>query len=176
MGYPVMDKSRGTLKDRLFRQVLVLGPEECWEWQSKSRIKGYGVIGIGGRKAGKMLAHRASWEIHNGPIPANSDEHHGTIVMHKCDNRLCINPNHLMLGTQADNVHDMDNKSRRVSNPRKGSSHHMTTINEDQAAKVFVMSGKYRKIAETIGCSIHVVKDIRCGKTWSHITGGLTRG
>lgn len=105
-------RARLPLADRLWRQVDRRGEEECWPWLGVSLLKGYGFIGRGGRGAGKLLAHRAAWEVTFGSIP-ESDGYHGTVVMHTCDNRLCCNPKHLRLGTQAENVRDMDAKGRR---------------------------------------------------------------
>jgi hypothetical protein len=84
----------------------------CWNWTGAVNAYGYGVITVGGRIGKQWKAHRYSWVYHNGTIP-ESDGPHGTVVMHKCDNRLCVNPDHLELGSQADNVRDMDNKGRR---------------------------------------------------------------
>lgn len=77
----------------------------CWEWIASTNQK-YGhisVSNVGGTK--KMRnAHRVSWELYNGPIPE------GLQVLHKCDNRLCVNPDHLFLGTHQDNMNDMKQK------------------------------------------------------------------
>ena len=83
---------------------------DCWEWMAYRLPKGYGTMRIANRRKG--LAHRISWEIHFGPIPT------GMHVLHKCDNPPCVNPDHLMLGTAADNIHDMVDKGRH-SNQRK---------------------------------------------------------
>ena len=150
--------------------------DDCWNWIAKGRVQGYGVIGRQGKYGKKVLAHRLSYEIHNGPIPENKDLHHGYVVMHTCDNRLCVNPSHLVLGTQKENVRDMDKKGRRKVACKKGSSHHMTSITEEQAAQIYGMSGVYRAIAEHIGCTLAVVKSIKRQVTWSHVTSGLTKG
>jgi hypothetical protein len=79
--------------------------EDCWLWlghlQRYGRFKPQGI-----RNSPQVLAHRYSYELHFGPIPI------GMNVLHKCDNPACVNPDHLFLGTQKDNVIDMMNKGR----------------------------------------------------------------
>lgn len=76
----------------------------CWEWIGTITNEGYGVFGAEG---GFSSAHRFSWKIHYGDIPD------GLLVLHKCDNRRCVNPEHLFLGTQSDNMRDKIAKGRR---------------------------------------------------------------
>src|SRR4030043_140451 len=76
----------------------------CWLWTASGTAQGYGRFRIGHKK---QLAHRISWEIHNGPIPI------GMLVCHKCDNPPCVNPHHLFLGSISDNTKDMYLKKRR---------------------------------------------------------------
>ena len=79
--------------------------DECWEWTASLSHNGYGQIikCIDGKKK-HLIAHRVSWEIHFGPIPE------GMKVLHRCDNRRCINPGHLFLGSCQDNTDDMIKK------------------------------------------------------------------
>lgn len=107
-------KAKLPFRERLWKKIDRRGPDDCWEWKSKSLVKGYGAIGTGGRSGKHVLAHRAVWEEFNGPIPKH-DSYHGHVIMHTCDNRLCCNPSHLVLGTQSDNVRDMDKKGRRIN-------------------------------------------------------------
>jgi len=84
----------------------------CWLWEGATLFNGYGVIGRPGKHNGNVLTHRASWEVHVGSIPE------GMYVLHRCDNRRCVLPDHLFLGTQADNLADMVSKGRSCRGER----------------------------------------------------------
>lgn len=147
--------------------------DKCWNWKGTINSSGYGVISEYGRKGKKKYAHRISWEFYNNKkIPMRS-EYHGGVIMHTCDNRKCVNPNHLVLGTQKENVQDMINKGRKVITYIEGSKHHNTSINEEIAEKVFLAEGLYKKIAEKYNCTLAVVKGIKNRKTWRHVTDSL---
>lgn len=80
---------------------------DCWVWTRPPTHNGYGRLAFGGRLHRRVvLAHRMSWELSRGPIPS------GMFVLHKCDNRLCVRPEHLWLGTRRDNALDMVRKGR----------------------------------------------------------------
>lgn len=89
----------------------------CWEWLASGTPNGYGTIGRGRRSDGKVVASRLSWEMHFGPIPD------GLQVCHHCDNRRCVRPDHLFVGTHADNAADRDRKGRHWANSRIPPTH-----------------------------------------------------
>lgn len=108
----------------------------------------------------------------HGAIPAGGG-YHGTCVLHKCDNRACVNPDHLFLGSQADNVADMDGKGRRVGGkfePRVGEANFSAKLTEAQVREIRLAVGTHRSIAAQYGVSYRQVGKIRKGQKWAHVT------
>lgn len=105
---PLSDK-HAPLLERFWRRAgRTDDARACWEWRGYREQDEYGRI-TKDRKI--LLAHRLSWEIHNGPIPV------GMAVCHRCDNPPCVNPAHLFLGSNQDNLHDRDAKGRTPRAP-----------------------------------------------------------
>ena len=152
-------RARASLEERFWRYVDKRGVNECWPWTSKSQVEGYGTIGLGGRGTKKILSHRASWIIHYGEIP-ESDNYHGTVVRHICDNRLCCNPKHLRLGTQADNVKDMWDRSLIKGNAK---------FTEDEVRMIRASNKPTRYFVNKYNVHRSCIKDIRAKRTWKHI-------
>ena len=95
---------RTPLASRFFDKVSIISPDGCWLWTAYKTSEGYGHITD--ENGDQVLAHRVSWEMVNGSIPA------GILVLHSCDTPSCVNPRHLFLGTDSDNVADRCSKGR----------------------------------------------------------------
>lgn len=160
----------GTVNERIKSRYEVDKDTGCWNWTGSlfnggyGRISGWLVKPNGVEKVREMLAHRASWIIHNGDIPKGEGVH-GTVVLHKCDNRACINPDHLMLGTQSDNVKDMIAKGRKVVGEyqrRKGIEHFNSAFtNQEDIDLILNTQGSTKELAEKFGVSVSCIKRIR---------------
>jgi hypothetical protein len=135
----------------------------CWEWTGCLSSTGYGNIYAGGRL---RLTHRYSWEIHNGTIPR------GLCVLHRCDNRKCVNPDHLFLGTKRENSQDMAAKGRERVPTLRGSEHGESKLtNEDvlRIRKEVASGAKQKDIAAELGVSASLVSLVVRRKAWRHL-------
>lgn len=156
----------GTVKERFYARFTVEQSSGCWNWTGLTNAKGYGLIGgaINGKryKAGSMLAHRVSWMLHFGDIPEGEGAH-GTIVMHKCDNPSCVNPEHLRLGTQSENVTDMIVKGRRPPRRRVVGVSHWNSAIKTQADidLICAQKGNTKALALQFGVGVDTIKRIR---------------
>lgn len=137
----------------------------CWLWLGAVRANGYGVVGIqvNGNWRTKS-AHRASWEISYGGIPS------GMSILHRCDVRCCVNPEHLFLGTQLDNMRDMHSKGRYTRSPYKcGEEHSTSKLTEAQALYVLSSPKRTVDLAKEIGVTQPCISSLRNGYTWKHL-------
>lgn len=143
------------MEERFWSFVEVGALDECWNWTA-SKQGGYGQIGddMGLRP---VRAHRLSYEIHHGPIPA------GMMVCHHCDNRACVNPAHLFIGTQLDNMRDMQRKGR---GPR-GERHGRHRLTESQVVQIRGDARPQREIADDYGITQTAVSAIKRRKSWA---------
>ena len=132
----------------------------CWEWAGSKDANGYGRLNVGGKP---ILASRASFLLHHGDVPA------GKCVCHKCDNPGCVNPEHLFIGTQAENVADMHTKGRARKRGLPGVTHHAAKMTPEAVREIRAGGKSDAHWATHFGVSRATVHAIRTGKTWAHI-------
>lgn len=155
-----------SLTERFWAKVNKAGPDECWGWTGKPNAQGYGQIDGDrierqGRK--RLTTHRVSWTIHYGSIPA------GMFVCHKCDNRLCVNPRHLFLGSHQDNVDDMRSKMRHSYGVRRRNAKLTDDAVRQIRCEVRAGSLSKRAIARKHGVSWGTLFRMLKGRTWTHV-------
>lgn len=157
----------GSANERFDKRYAVDLETGCWNWLAPPNNSGYGVIAglINGKrympKGRQMLAHRLSWILHCGEIP-KSKKYHSVVVMHICDNRKCVNPEHLKLGSQSDNVKDMAAKGRHVSGTPSGIKHWNSSFKDQSDIDLICNTkGKTKELAEKFGVDVSTIKAIR---------------
>jgi len=130
----------------------------CIETTWTIHAEGYGVRYVGRRS---ILAHREAWENEHGPIPA------GLCVLHRCDNRRCVNVEHLFLGTRADNAADRHAKGRDARGEHNGRAR--LTVDTIRAIRAELAVGvRQAEIAQEYGISQQHVSDIKLKRRWAH--------
>ncbi|WP_179507348.1 HNH endonuclease signature motif containing protein [Sphingomonas melonis] len=154
---------RRTFEDRFWSKVT---PQDsgCWLWTAARDKNGYGRVGVGSKTA---FAHRISWEIANGEIRG------GLSVLHSCDVPACVNPAHLFLGSQADNMRDMHAKRRGVipaSVRMFGERNGAAKLSESTVLEIKSLAGviSQRAVATRYGISPAHVCRIQRGERWQH--------
>jgi hypothetical protein len=125
-----------TLAQRLWSKC-VPARGGCIVWTGSAVPRGYGRLWMS-EKGGKEYTHRISWILHNGPIPR------GMSVLHRCDNPPCVRPDHLFLGSQADNVCDMVRKGRSCTGNRNGARTHRDRLAQGERHWRSVLSDDQR--------------------------------
>jgi len=158
---PITDPKELLRRMTMSFEKYVIKKEGCWGWNASILKDGYPQIGSG-RKLGISKGHRASWVIHKGAIPE------GFSVLHKCDNRICTNPDHLFLGKPIENSRDMVYKGRQPKGAKNGSA---KLTNED-VLEIRDLSNKgvgSSFLSEKFSVSRHSIWKVKTHKTWTHV-------
>lgn len=145
------------LKATLFNRSR-LAENGCWEWVGYFGSGGYGMMSRNGKN---QRAHRISYEAYKGTISK------GMVVRHTCDNPACINPDHLILGSQRDNVADREARNRRVVNGERIGTSKLT---EKDVLEIRASKESLDVLARRYDIDRSNVWVIRAGKSWRHLS------
>lgn len=145
-----------------------LGP--CWVWTGTRLKAGYGKIRADAPSREVLLAHRVSFEIHHGPIPA------GWYVLHACDTPPCIRPDHLTAGPGTENMRDAQAKGRTagfIARPRRGAAHHKAKLTATDVATIRERHARggvtYRDIARDYGVNEATISRVVRRLNWADV-------
>jgi len=155
---------RETAESRFWKKVE--RSDTCWNWLGSKSEDGYGWF-TENKKT--ITAHRYSYLLHKGEIPE------GNLIRHTCDNRDCVNPDHLILGTPADNSLDMILRDRQAKGDKNGAA----VLTEAQAREILEeyktdkqsgrLYGSLARLSQKYGVDKQVVSRLTAGKTWRHL-------
>jgi hypothetical protein len=146
--------------DRFLSKIDICGVDDCWNWIGGINDYHYGVFYVNRRP---HYAHRYSWKLYRGEIPTRM------CILHHCDNRLCVNPNHLFMGNRIDNINDMMNKNRQA----KGERHPAAKLNRNDVVYIREQYTNHNKkqceLAIELGMSHQEISEIVNGNRWKGI-------
>ncbi len=154
-----------TMVERFWSKVNRTDLLGCWPWLAHTKTNRSGIR-YGAFRLGTMrAAHRVAWEIANAQtIPA------GMVIRHSCDNGVCCNPAHLIIGTQQENVADRYERGR--DNNVRGSLHGNAKLIEAEISKIRELlraGASQRAVAQQFGVSPHPINAIANGRAWRHV-------
>ena len=130
--------------------------DSCWLFTGAKNRYGYGWFK-------EVNAHRCAWIIYKGEIPKNM------FVLHKCDTPSCVNPDHLFLGTQADNLADMDRKGRRGTYDKRGEGNSRARLTNEDVLAIRISKADPKIIAHQYAICVKHVSHIRARRSWKHV-------
>lgn len=151
----VKSRYEKTYKERFFEKIDVKGPDDCWLWKGSKDQKGYGIFRD--TPAHTIRSHRYMYMLELGEIPEKM------LICHKCDNPSCVNPAHLFIGTDADNMIDMVKKNRHSSGKWDNK------LRVDDILDVRASNRSRKELAKFYGVSVSAIEMIKMRKNWKHI-------
>ncbi|CAB4177895.1 HNH nuclease [uncultured Caudovirales phage] len=152
-----MARPRIPLSDKIERNIVRIPESGCWIWMSSLNPGGYGKTGLG--RGSCLSAHRVSYENKYGAIPKNK------LALHTCDITCCVNPDHIFIGTQKDNMIDKVKKNRQA----KGEKHGQHKLTEMQAIEIKFSAKSSIELSKEFDCSITAIRQIKSGLNWKHL-------
>jgi hypothetical protein len=152
-----MARPRIPLSEKIEKSIVRIPESGCWIWMKNINHRGYGMTCLG--RGTNLSAHRVSYEEKYGKIP------NGLMALHSCDVRSCVNPDHIFIGTQQDNMTDKVLKNRQAN----GQKHGMSKLKEDEAKEIKYSNERTEVLALRFNCSKVMVRQIRQGRYWKHI-------
>ena len=150
-----------------------LSAEECWPWHGSRSPDGYGEIRFTRSRKKAVATHVAIFVDRREIVPS------GMLVCHTCDNPPCVNPNHLYVGSRADNMRDMHDRGLWHSGQVKGEDNGNSVLKDSDIFQIVSMINgglTNSAIASRFGVTHSTISLIRLGKKWSHITGWTDAG
>ena len=130
----------------------------CWLWNKSWSGTGYGQFELNGKS---YLSHRYSYSVFVSPIPEDM------CVLHKCDTRSCVNPDHLFLGTKGDNARDAVRKGRQTRT--QGSRNGHAKLDESKVSEIRSSTKKQKELAAEFGVDQSVISEVKTRKIWRHV-------
>jgi hypothetical protein len=147
------------LADRFHEKYQMIPFSGCWLWEGGVNEHGYGIIGVTAYKTDK--AHRVSWRLHKGEIPA------GANVLHRCDLPGCVNPEHLFLGSLKDNAIDCAQKGRNFVPDNKGTKAVWAKLDWEKVSDIRTRRMTQHNFARLYNVSRSAVRNVQLNKSWN---------
>lgn len=158
--YPYQKRVAHTFAERFWQRVKITGPDDCWNWRGVISRQGYGIVRAGCRN---HPAHRMAWQLHHDQLVPRE-----LFACHKCDNRECVNPAHIFIGTPADNSADMRAKGRHTQWVDRAAPRAKLTFEKVRTIRGLKGQATQALVAADFGVAQSTISLIWSGRTWAN--------